>query len=271
MSLEFPQIDPVALAIGPVQIRWYAIAYITGILLGWFYIKKILGRYGEEARPNKSDIDDFMNWAIVGIILGGRLGYIIFYNLSYYLSNPLKVFHVWEGGMSFHGGFLGVAVAIIMFSKKNKVNMFRLADLLACASPIGLFFGRIANFINAELYGRVTGAPWGIVFPNGGEQPRHPSQLYEAFLEGAVLFLILGVCSRFDAVRQRSGLLAVVFIGGYAVSRFIIEFFREPDAHLGYFASGATMGQILSMGMIAGALLLMVIILRVHKKKNVKT
>lgn len=268
MALDFPQIDPVALAIGPVQIRWYALAYITGILLGVLYIKRVLLRGVDEiVRPNKNDIDDFVNWAIIGIILGGRIGYCLFYNPSYYLSNPTHIIRIWEGGMSFHGGFLGVVLATIIFSLKNKINMLRLADILACTAPIGLFFGRVSNFINGELYGRVTDAPWGIVFPHAGDLPRHPSQLYEAGLEGLLLFAVLFVCSRIKAVKDRSGLLAVLFIIGYAISRMVVELFREPDSHIGFLAYGVTMGQVLSGGMILGAIGLFVYIMKKHNVK----
>ncbi|MGB1076909.1 MAG: prolipoprotein diacylglyceryl transferase [Bdellovibrionales bacterium] len=269
MSLEFPQIDPVAIALGPVQIRWYALSYIVGILLGLFYIKKILKKYSDEKSPTSDDIDDFMTWAILGIVLGGRIGYVLFYNFDYYLSHPSKILHVWEGGMSFHGGFIGVFLAIILFSLKNKINMLRLADLIALAAPVGLFFGRIANFINAELYGRVTDVPWGMVFPNAGDMPRHPSQLYEAFLEGLLLFVILFVCFRCKTIRARAGVTSVIFIVGYALSRMVVEFYREPDAHIGFvLIEFITMGQILSMGMIVGAMALLFIVLRKNNNKT---
>ncbi len=271
MALDFPSIDPVALALGPVQIRWYALAYLAGILLGWMYIKRLLSLYGENPRPTKEHIDDFMTWAILGVILGGRLGYILFYNLSYYFEHPAQILRVWEGGMSFHGGFLGVITAIILFSLKHKINMLRLGDLIVCAVPIGLFFGRISNFINGELFGRVTDVSWGIVFPYGGDLPRHPSQLYEAGLEGVLLFLVLFACSRVRAIRERSGLLAVIFIEGYALSRFIVEFFREPDAHVGYLVGGLTMGQILSLGMMLGASFLMGFVFYRHKKHDARS
>ncbi len=270
MSLDFPHIDPVALALGPIEIRWYALAYISGILLGWLYIRRLLRLYPEGERPHKYDIEDFMTWVILSIILGGRLGYILFYNVEYYIENPMHILRVWEGGMSFHGGFLGVCLAIIFFSLKNKIEIFRLADLLACAAPIGLFLGRLSNFINAELYGRVTDVPWGVVFPFAGDLARHPSQLYEAGLEGVLLFVILFVCSRIKDIRKRSGLLAVIFIEGYALSRFVVEFFREPDEHLGYLFGGLTMGQYLSIGMMLAASLLTVLVLVAHKNKHDK-
>lgn len=268
MSLEFPQIDPVALAIGPVQIRWYALAYIVGIMIGIFYIKKILKSSPEGSRPNKDDIDDFTTWAILGIILGGRLGYVLFYNLEYYLLNPSKILQVWEGGMSFHGGFIGVLLAIVLFSLKHKINMLKLADLIAVAAPIGLFFGRIANFINGELYGRITDVSWGVVFPHAGILPRHPSQLYEAGLEGIVLFLVLFACSKIKSIKECTGALSAIFILGYGLSRIFIELFREPDAHIGYVIGEITMGQILSFGMIIGASILLFVAMKIHKKCN---
>ena len=194
MALEFPMIDPVAIALGPLQIRWYALAYLAGFLLGWRYCLRLAG-WDAEHRPNREDIDDFLTWVIVGVILGGRLGYVLFYNFEYYLSTPLDALKVWHGGMSFHGGALGVIAALFIYPALKKFPPLRLCDIVCAAVPIGLFFGRIANFINAELYGRVTNVPWGIVFPNGGAEPRHPSQLYEAALEGAVLFVILFLLS----------------------------------------------------------------------------
>ena len=268
MLIEFPQIDPVALAIGPIQIRWYALAYIAGILLGWICIKRVVKLYPDAQRPTKDQIDDFMTWAILGIILGGRLGYILFYNFAQYLSDPVKIFYVWEGGMAFHGGFLGVVIATILFSLKNKLNMFRLGDVLACVAPIGLFFGRVANFINGELFGRVTDAPWGVVFPHAGPEPRHPSQLYEAGLEGFVLFVVMMVCVRSKYLRARAGMLSVIFILGYAISRVIVELFRQPDAHIGFVFGDVTMGQILSAGMIVGAVILFVVSMKAYKKTD---
>jgi len=268
MSLEFPNIDPVALALGPVQIRWYALAYVTGILLGWVYIKKLLNLYPEDQRPSKDHIDDFMSWAIVGVILGGRLGYILFYNLPQYLSNPIKILYVWEGGMAFHGGLIGVVLAVILFSMKHKLNVLRFGDLICCAAPIGILFGRVTNFINGELYGRVADVPWGMIFPHAGELPRHPSQLYEAGLEGAFLFLVLFVCTRFRAIRDKAGMLSVIFIAGYALSRMFVELFREPDAHIGFLSFGLTMGQILSIAMVAGAVVLLAVVAYSHKKQR---
>ncbi len=249
MALEFPNIDPVALAIGPFQIRWYALAYLAGFLLGWRYCLNLVG-LDQKHRPNHDDIDDFLTWVIVGVILGGRLGYVLFYNLDYYWANPVEAFYIWQGGMSFHGGALGVIAALLIYPALHQFPPLRLCDIVAAAIPIGLFFGRIANFINAELYGRVTTAPWGIVFPGAGDQPRHPSQLYEAILEGAVLFVALHMMIRNDRVRNRPGLVSGVFLIGYGMFRSFIEFFREPDMHIGLYFNVFSQGQLLSLPMI---------------------
>ena len=248
LSLAFPAIDPIAISIGPIAIRWYALAYIAGLLLGWKYVV-----YYCSKTPNimsKRDVDDLLFWATLGVILGGRLGYILFYNLDYYLDNPANILKVWQGGMAFHGGFMGVILAIILFARKRGISTMGVLDAVAVATPIGLFFGRIANFINGELFGRTTDVPWGIVFPNGGPEPRHPSQLYEAALEGLILFVVLFILSRNSFVRHRPGILGGTFVAGYGISRIIVEFFRQPDAQLGYLAGGITMGQILSIPMV---------------------
>jgi len=248
LSLAFPAIDPIAISIGPIAIRWYALAYIAGLLLGWKYVV-----YYCTKTPNimsKRDVDDLLFWATLGVILGGRLGYILFYNLDYYLDNPANILKVWQGGMAFHGGFMGVIVAIILFARKRDISILAVLDAAAVATPIGLFFGRIANFINGELYGRTTDVAWGFVFPNGGPEPRHPSQLYEAALEGLILFVVLFILSRKAFVRHRPGILGGTFVAGYGISRIIVEFFRQPDAQLGYLAGGITMGQVLSIPMV---------------------
>ncbi|MBO6579617.1 MULTISPECIES: prolipoprotein diacylglyceryl transferase [unclassified Thalassospira] len=248
LSLAFPAIDPIAISIGPIAIRWYALAYIAGLLLGWKYVV-----YYCTKTPNimsKRDVDDLLFWATLGVILGGRLGYILFYNLDYYLDNPANILKVWQGGMAFHGGFMGVIVAIILFARKRNISILAVLDAAAVATPIGLFFGRIANFINGELYGRTTDVAWGFVFPNGGPEPRHPSQLYEAALEGLILFIVLFILSRKAFVRHRPGILGGTFVAGYGISRIIVEFFRQPDAQLGYLAGGITMGQVLSIPMV---------------------
>jgi len=254
-ALPFPVIDPVAVEIGPLAIRWYALAYIAGILLGWWYIHRLNRRHAVMAR---TDVDDFVVWATLGIILGGRLGYVLFYQPGYFLANPAEILFVWQGGMSFHGGLLGIGAAVVVFARRRRIKLLSLADLVACAAPIGLFFGRIANFINAELYGRVSGVPWAMVFPNAGPEPRHPSQLYEAALEGLLLFVVLLILARLPAVRARPGLLTGVFLVGYGAARSFVELFREPDAFLGYLPGGVTMGQVLSIPMILVGVALLV-------------
>lgn len=255
MALTFPTIDPVAIAIGPLQIRWYALAYLAGILLGWAYANYIAKKdEAKGGRPSRNDIDDFLPFMVLGVILGGRLGYVLFYQPAYYLSHPAEILQVWNGGMSFHGGAAGVIIAIIAYSLIKKIPMLRLGDLAAVCSTFGLFFGRIANFINGELYGRATDSPWGMVFPGGGEEPRHPSQLYEAALEGLLLFIILSVLMHKEWVRSRPGIVIGVFMIGYGLSRMFVELFREPDWYLGFVAGPFTMGQLLCIPMlIAGA------------------
>ena len=252
-AINFPQIDPIAISLGPIAIRWYALAYIAGLLLGWRYCRRLANR--PPVRLSARAIDDFLLWVALGVILGGRLGYILFYKPAYYLANPIEVLFIWQGGMSFHGGLLGVAVAIVLFARKEAVPVLTVADIVAGAAPIGLFFGRIANFVNGELFGRATDLPWGVVFPHGGPVPRHPSQLYEAGLEGLVLFLILYALVRMGAL-QRTGTLTGAFLIGYAVSRLLVELVRQPDQHLGFLIGGATMGQLLSVPMLLAGLAL---------------
>lgn len=247
--MDFPNFDPVAIHLGPLVIRWYALAYLAGFLGGWYYGIK-LANLNPGKRPNKTDIDDFIAWAILGVILGGRFGYILFYNFHQYLVAPLDIFKIWQGGMSFHGGVAGLIAAIVLFSFRRKISPRRLADIVCCAAPLGLFLGRLANFVNGELYGRVTDVAWAVKFPRGGDVARHPSQLYEAFLEGIVLFALLFVLSRFESVREKPGILTGVFLTGYALCRIFAEFFREPDAQLGFILPGISMGQILCVPMI---------------------
>ncbi|AFX98397.1 prolipoprotein diacylglyceryl transferase [Candidatus Endolissoclinum faulkneri L2] len=239
-------IDPIAIAMGPLSIRWYALAYIAGIIVGWKYVI-----YLSKSYPILFDhklFDSLLLYVTCGIILGGRIGYVLFYNLNYYFSNPEEMFMVWRGGMSFHGGFLGVVVAIALFARKANLSIFIIGDLVASAAPIGLFFGRIANFINGELFGRAApDLPWAIIFPNGGEIPRHPSQIYEALLEGIVLFIFI---RRVSIKTQRPGIAVTSFVIGYGIVRTICEFFRAPDAQIGFVISHLSMGQILSLPMI---------------------
>ncbi len=246
--MPFPDIDPILFEVGFFAVRWYSLAYVAGLVLGWWYMKRLALR--NPAVCDADAVDDFLVWATLAVVLGGRLGMVLFYQPDYYFANPGKILAVWEGGMSFHGGFAGVVIAGLWFCKRRDINPMRFGDILACVAPIGLFFGRIANFINSELWGRPTDVPWGVVFPNGGPIARHPSQLYEAALEGALLFVILFVLSRNEAIRRRPGLLMGIFVAGYGIGRSIAEMFREPDAYLGFFAFGTTMGQWLSVPMV---------------------
>jgi phosphatidylglycerol:prolipoprotein diacylglycerol transferase len=263
-AIAFPAFDPVAISLGPLAIRWYALAYIAGLVLGWRWCLHLADRPPRLVK--RQDIDDFLFWATLGVVLGGRLGYVLFYKPSEYFAHPSEIVAVWHGGMSFHGGALGVIIAMVLFCWKRGINLLAFGDIIVCAVPIGLFFGRIANFVNGELWGRVTDVPWGVVFPHGGPLPRHPSQLYEATLEGIVLFLLLNSLERFTGLRQRPGALAGVFLMGYAVVRMIAEFFREPDAFLGYLAFGATMGQLLSIPLLLAGLALLLYALRRQKR-----
>lgn len=253
MAFNFPDINPVAVDLGPVQIHWYALAYVVGFMTAWWLARRIckwdeLQNPGH--RPNTSDIDDYLTWAILGVLLGGRIGYVLFYNLPTYSDNPLEAFKIWHGGMSFHGGVIGVVISLILYSKIKKVPFWRLSDIAAAVTPIGFFLGRLANFVNGELYGRVTDVSWGVIFPRGGDEPRHPSQIYESLTEGVLLFIILFVLIRIPKVRERTGTVSGVFMIGYGLFRFGCEFFREPDIQLGFILNQVTMGQILCIPMI---------------------
>ena len=247
-TLAFPNIDPVIFAIGPLAVRWYALAFIAGLLIGWKYITWYVSQ--PPHAMERKNVDDFLVWITLGVILGGRLGYVGFYNAKFYLSNPLAILPVWQGGMSFHGGLIGVIVVILLFCRPRQLDYWAVGDTVACAVPIGLFFGRIANFINGELFGRVTNVPWAMVFPHGGSLPRHPSQLYEALLEGLVLFIILYVLSKNERWRLKTGFLSGVFMIGYAAARGFVEFFRQPDAHIGFLFGNFTMGHLLSVPLV---------------------
>jgi phosphatidylglycerol---prolipoprotein diacylglyceryl transferase len=259
LALAFPNFDPIAISIGPVHIRWYAIAYIAGLILGSLYVKWLVRR--PPHAMTAVEVDDFLVWATLGVVLGGRLGYVLFYKPSFYAANPLEILEVWHGGMSFHGGLLGVVSAIVLFSRQRKLNLLAVGDVVCCAVPIGLLFGRIANFINGELFGRVTDStlPWMMIFPNGGPLPRHPSELYEAGMEGLILGLVLFLLWRVHAVRQRCGTLAGCFLIGYGIARIVAEFFRQPDPFLGYLIGGATMGQLLSLPVILGGIAVLIL------------
>jgi phosphatidylglycerol:prolipoprotein diacylglycerol transferase len=248
--LLFPQFDPVLVQFGPIAIRWYALAYIAGLVLGWRLLRRLV-----RADPPVASVvqaDDFLTWATLGVVLGGRLGYILFYQPSQYLAHPLSILQVWQGGMSFHGGALGVTVAILWFTWRQRIPLLGFADRVAVCVPIGLGFGRVANFINGELWGRPAPdwLPWAMIFPRGGDIPRHPSQLYQALLEGLLLFLVMLAAERRAALRDRFGVLTGVFLIGYGLARITGEFFREPDQFLGFLPGGLTMGQLLSAPMV---------------------
>ena len=253
LVLQFPQFDPIAVSLGPFAVRWYALAYIVGIVLGWVYARKILRTekfWGGPAPVSVVQFDDYVLWVTLGIILGGRTGYVLFYNLPHFIAHPLEIFQLWQGGMSFHGGFLGCVAAVLLFGWRNKVPVLSLGDVTCAVGTIGLLLGRLANFINGELWGRVTDVPWAFVFPTGGPLPRHPSQLYEAALEGILLFAVLTLMIRRGAL-LRPGLIVGTFAILYGVARIFSEFFREPDPQLGFLWGGLTMGMLLSLPMIA--------------------
>ena len=262
LLIDFPVFDPVAIAVGPFAIRWYALAYITGIVLGWLYARSLLKKerlWGGPAPISLVQLDDFILWVTLGIILGGRTGYVLFYNLPFFIDHPLEIFELWKGGMSFHGGFMGCVIAVIWFSRRNGLPILSLGDITTAVGPIGLFLGRIANFINGELWGRAAdpSLPWAMIFPNDrAHLPRHPSQLYEAGLEGIVLFTVLAIMIRFGALK-RPGLILGSFVAIYGLARIIGEHFREPDPQLGFLWGGLTMGMLLSVPMvIAGAIII---------------
>lgn len=249
MSIEFPYINPNVISIGPIAIKWYAIAYLVGILFGWFFVSKHL-------KLDNKQSEVILTYSILGVILGGRIGYILFYDLSYYIGYPLKIIKIWEGGMSFHGATIGLITALYLFSRKYNIKFLAITDLVVCTASLGIFLGRIANFINGELYGRITTVPWGIVFPYGGNLPRHPSQIYEALLEGLLLFIIMMTLFFCTKAKQYKGFLSGIWLILYGLSRIIIENFREPDEQLGYIFKIFTMGQILSIPLIFIGLIL---------------
>jgi len=261
LLIKFPVFDPIAIAIGPIAIRWYALAYIGGIVFGWLYARALIKNeklWGGPAPISLAQMDDFILWVTLGIIVGGRTGYVLFYNLPFFIEHPAEIFELWKGGMSFHGGFMGCVVAVMWFARRNNISILSLGDITTAVGPIGLFLGRVANFINSELWGRPADPdlPWAMIFPNGGPLPRHPSQLYEAGMEGTLLFIVLWLMIRFGALK-RPGLILGSFITLYAVARITGEHFREPDPQLGFLWGGLTMGMLLSLPMaIAGIILI---------------
>ena len=242
--------DPVALEIFSLEIRWYSLSYIFGIIMGWILAKKLFIQDTEV----KNKFDDYLTYLIIGIILGGRLGYIFIYNLSFYANNPLDIFKIWQGGMSFHGGLIGVIFATVIFSKKNNQNSFLYLDIVALVAPVGLFFGRMANFINSELYGTITNVPWAVVFVKVDNFPRHPSQLYEALLEGLILFLLLIFFK--NKISNKPGVISGLFLILYSIFRFFVEFYRTPDEQLGYIFLNFTIGQLISLIFILSGIIL---------------
>jgi len=257
MGFDFPSISPVAFSIGGLDIRWYSLAYLLGIVAAWYLTLKMVKKYSLQL--SKQQIEDAVFFVTLGIIIGGRLGYVLFYGRDFFGHNPLQILAIWRGGMSFHGGAVGAVLGLLYVSYTRKMNFWLLTDLAALFAPIGLFLGRLANFINDELWGRVTNVPWAVKFPNGGGLPRHPSQLYEAFLEGVVIFVVLNLLWKMPKIREKRGIVSALFVLMYAVFRFLIEYVRQPDEQLGFLWLGLTMGQWLSVPVfVLGAVLLFI-------------
>jgi phosphatidylglycerol:prolipoprotein diacylglycerol transferase len=254
LAIPFPEIDPVALRLGPIAVKWYGLAYMAGLLLGWLYVKHLLRQarlWPNDKAPFTPDrADDLLLFMTVGVLVGGRLGNVLFYEPAYYFNNPLEIPAVWKGGMAFHGGLIGSIIAIVLFARRVGADAWSVLDVCAAATPIGLFFGRLANFINAELWGRPSSMPWAMVFPEAGPMPRHPSQLYEAALEGLVLFALLWWLAQTRLALRRPGVVAGTFLAGYAVARSVCELFREPDFLLGPLSAGI----LYSLPMLAGGI-----------------
>ena len=242
-------LDPIIINLGFLEIRWYSLAYIFGIFLGFYYAKYLIKKFWYKENINVQVLDNFLIYLILGIILGGRLGYILFYNFNYYYQNPLEILFLWRGGMSFHGGVIGVLIASLIFAKKNNVKILVLTDIVVCATPIGIFLGRIANFINGELYGKKTFSDYGVIFPKIDMEPRHPSQLYEAILEGFILFFLLNILLKFKK-KLFKGELSCYFLIFYSIFRIISELFREPDKHIGYIIFNISLGTIISFSFL---------------------
>jgi phosphatidylglycerol:prolipoprotein diacylglycerol transferase len=254
-ALPFPQIDPVIVQIGPLAIHWYGLGYIVGILFAWWYARRLIVNQrlwpAGQAPLKPEDIDDFLVWAAIGVVAGGRIGYILFYDLQRYIANPQDILAVWQGGMSFHGGFLGTTIAMILFARRRSISVWTLFDVVSAGVPVALGLVRIANFINSELWGKLTSVPWAFEFPIGGPFPRHPTQLYEAGLEGLALFLVLRLLTHRYLKLGSPGFICGAFVTGYGLARIFVEFFREPDQQIGYLMGGwLTMGMVLSAPMV---------------------
>ena len=254
-GFAYPEISPIIVQIGPLALRWYSIAYLFGILFGWWLAAKRIKKY--QIPLTKNNLEDIVFYFTLGVILGGRLGYVLAYGTEKFWLNPLEIFAVWHGGMSFHGGIVGVIIAMYLAAKHVNFSFLKLTDFTAPLVPVGIFLGRLANFVNDELWGRVTNVAWAVRFPNGGYLPRHPSQLYEACLEGVVLFVILNLMWTNKQCRERKGFISGAFLLGYALFRMLLEQFREPDAQLGFLWSGVTMGQLLSLPALLGGVYLL--------------
>ncbi|MGQ4273315.1 prolipoprotein diacylglyceryl transferase [Terrihabitans sp. B22-R8] len=260
LAIPFPMIDPVAVSIGPLDIRWYALAYVAGLLLGWWLATRLVRArdlWGREPPLGMAGVDDMLIFVAIGVIIGGRLGYVLVYHPGYYAAHPLEALMPWYGGMSFHGGLVGAGLALWPFARQKKTDPLGVFDIAAAVVPVGLFFGRLANFINGELWGRASDVPWAMVFPGAGPEPRHPSQLYQAALEGVLLFAIVMLVVKLGGLK-RPGMVTGTFLGGYAIFRIIGETFRQPDTQLGFLAGGMTMGMLLSLPMLALGLVLLV-------------
>jgi phosphatidylglycerol---prolipoprotein diacylglyceryl transferase len=264
LTIAFPNIDPVAISIGPIDIRWYGISYVVGIVLAWLYSRYLVTRYSD--RITVKHLDDFVVWATIGVVVGGRLGEVLFYMPTEFISRPWEILYLWRPGMSFHGGLIGVFLVTVWFTRSRSLPFLAFADILGSAAPIGLFFGRIANFINAELYGRVTDVSWGMVFPNGGPQPRHPSQLYEAALEGFAIFFGLLILEHTTQLRRnKPGFTFGLFLIGYALARSFVELYRQPEESSGLLIFGTTIGQWLSAPVLLAGLFFIVYSIRQQK------
>ena len=265
LTIPFPNIDPVFLRIGPVQLRWYGLMYMLSFIIGFFVMRR-LAKY-RKLNLSNDDLYDLLFYLILGVMVGGRLGYVLFYDLGSYLRDPLSIFAIWQGGMSFHGGFLGMALAAWFISRRRRWNFLEIADLVSAAAPIGLGLGRIGNFINGELYGRPTSVAWAMVFPEGGPMPRHPSQLYEALLEGLVLFVVLRWLYKKNLY---PGTVFWAFVGLYGLSRFLVEFVREPDVQIGFDLGPFTRGQLLTFPMAVLGILMMIVYARRPRREAVQ-